>query len=141
MPPKNSSRRPAKKRAGTGKATPPVVGSEIMARIGRLIDDRWPDLRRQLASWLRVGREKFDDLYSSAALTISEHQEAFQDRLAEKKALTRAANRDTKAPEAPAPSNPTPARKGKSIKKGTVKGSSARQRSKRPPRSAPTPHS
>jgi hypothetical protein len=141
MPPKNSSRRPAKKRAGTGKATPPVVGSEIMARIGRQIDDRWPDLRRQLASWLRVGREKFDDLYSSAAQTISEHQEAFQDRLAEKKALTRAADRGTKAPEAPAPSNPTPARKGKSVKKGTVKGSSARQRSKRPPRSAPKPHS
>jgi hypothetical protein len=118
-----------------------VAGSEIMARIGRQIDDRWPNLRRQLASWLRVGREKFDDLYSSAAQTISEHQEAFQDRLAEKKALTRAANRGTKAPETPAPSNPTPASKGKSVKKGTVKGSSARQRSKRPPRSAPKPHS
>src|ERR1700719_1194102 len=114
MPSKNSSRRPAKKRVGTGKATPPVAGSEIVARIGRQIDDRWPNLRRQLASWLRVGREKFDDLYSSAAQTISEHQEAFQDRLAEKKALTRAANRDAKAPETPAPSNPTPARKGKS---------------------------
>jgi hypothetical protein len=141
MPPKNSSRPPAKKRIGTGKTKLPVAASEIVARLGRQIDDRWPDLRRQLSSLVRVGREKVEDLYSSAAQTISEHKEAFQDRLAEKKALTRAANRDAKAPEAPAPSNPTPVRKGKSVKKGTVKGSSARQRSKRPPRSAPKPHS
>jgi hypothetical protein len=139
MPPKNSSRRPAKKPVGTEKGKSSVVASEIIASVNRQIDRRWPNLRRQLGGLLRVGREKLDDLYSSAAQTISEHTEAFQDRLAEKKALNRAATRGAK--ETKVPIRPTPRKKGKTATKGTTKGTSGRQRSKKPSRSAPKPHS
>ncbi len=139
MPPKNSSRRPTKKPVGAEKGKSSVLASEIITSVNRQIDRRWPNLRRQLGGLLRVGREKLDDLYSSAAQTISEHKEAFQDRLAEKKALNRAATRGAKEPEVPIRS--TPRRKGKTATKGTAKGSSKRRPSKRPPRSASKPHS
>lgn len=74
------TRRVAKKK---GKA--PVFQSEIVAGIGRQINDRWPGLGRQLVSLLRVSREKIDDLYSSAAQALSEHKEAFDDRRAARK--------------------------------------------------------
>jgi len=77
-------RRVAKK---TGKA--PAFRSEIVDRIGRQINDRWPNLGRQLASLLRVSREKIDDLYSSAAQVLSEHKEAFDDGRAARKAQGR----------------------------------------------------
>ncbi len=66
-------------------------GSEIVVRLQREIDDRWPNLRGRLSSWMRVSREKLDDLYCSAAQAIHEHKEAFEDRLAERKAHSRAA--------------------------------------------------
>jgi Sec-independent protein translocase protein TatA len=64
-----------------------------VAGIGRQINDRWPNLGRQLASLIGVSREKIDDIYSSAAQAISEQKEAFEDRLAEKKAQARDATR------------------------------------------------
>jgi hypothetical protein len=135
MPSKNASRRAAKKRPRKEELKSPIVGSEIIGRVGRQINQRWPNLGGQLSSLMRVGREKLDDLYSSVARTISEHKEAFQDRLAEKKAETRAATREAKEPGARMP--PSPRSKGKTAKRGTVKGPSVRPRSKRLPRSKP----
>jgi hypothetical protein len=83
-----------KKSVRKKRRNPPVFKSEIVARIERQMSDRWPNLGRQLASLLRVSREKIDDLYSSAAQVISEHKEAFEDRLAEKKEQARQATRD-----------------------------------------------
>jgi hypothetical protein len=63
--------------------------SGIVPKIGRQINDRWPNLGRQLASLLRVSREKIDDLYSYAAQAVSEQKEAFDDRRAARKAQNR----------------------------------------------------
>ena len=64
--------------------------SEIVAKIGRQINDRWPNLGRQLASLFRASHEKIDDLYSSVAQAVSEQKEAFDDRRAARKAQDRA---------------------------------------------------
>jgi hypothetical protein len=85
------------------RSNPPVFKSEIVARIGRQISNRWPNLGRQLASLLRGSREKIDDLYSSAAQAISEHKEAFEDRLAEKKEQARQAVRNAEQQTPPRP--------------------------------------
>jgi hypothetical protein len=86
QPPQSAKkkRRGAKK---TGKA--PAFRSKIVDRIGRQINDRWPNLGRRFASLLRVSREKIDDLYSSAAQALSEHKEAFDDGRAARKAQGR----------------------------------------------------
>ena len=92
-----------KKSVRKKRRDPPVFKSEIVARIGRQMSDRWPNLGRQLASLLRVSREKIDDLYSSAAQAISEHKEAFEDRLAEKKEQAREAARNAQQHTQPRP--------------------------------------
>jgi hypothetical protein len=88
-----SPRSASKKRVAKKTDKAPAVTSQIVARIGRQINDRWPDLGGQLASLLRVSREKIDDLYSSAAQAISEQKEAFDDRRAARKAGERVAIR------------------------------------------------
>jgi hypothetical protein len=107
---------------------PPVFKSEIVARIERQMNDRWPNLGRQLASLLRISREKIDDLYSSAAQVISEHKEAFEDRLAEKKEQARRA-----APNAGQQTQPRPIRRAPrgAGQKGPAKTPNATLRSKR----------
>jgi hypothetical protein len=82
-----------KKRVARKAAKAPALTSEIVAKIGRQINGRWPNLARQLASLFRVGREKIDDLYSSAAQAVSEQKEAFDDRRAARKAGQRVAIR------------------------------------------------
>ena len=89
QPPRSAKKKRVAKQ--TGKA--PVVRLEMVARIGRQINDRWPNLGRQLATLLRVSREKIDDLYSSAAQAMSEQKEAFDDRRAARKAQERVAIR------------------------------------------------
>ncbi len=91
-----------KKRAGKKKANSPIFDSKIAARLRRQIDDRWPNLGRQLASVIQVSREKVGDIYSSGARFITEHKEAFEDRLAERKAQARVATRATQQQSAPA---------------------------------------
>jgi hypothetical protein len=76
-------------------------GSEIALRLQRGIDGRWPNLRGRLSSWMRVSREKLDDLYCSAAQAIHEHKEAFEDRLAERKAHSHAATGESQQQSAP----------------------------------------
>jgi hypothetical protein len=92
-----------KKSVRKKRRNPPVFKSEIVARIERQMNDRWPNLGPQLASLLRVSREKIDDLYSSAAQVISEHKEAFEDRLAEKKEQARQAARNAGQQTQPRP--------------------------------------
>jgi hypothetical protein len=90
----NQSPRAAKKKqVAKKKGEVTTFTSEIVARVGHEINDRWPNLGPQLASLLRAGREKIDDLYSSAAQALSEHKEAFEDRRAERKELNRVAVR------------------------------------------------
>jgi hypothetical protein len=93
QPPRNAKKGIVKK---TVKAT--AFTSEFVAKVGRQINDRWPNLGGQLASLLRLSREKIDDLYSYAAQTMSEHKEAFDDRRAARKAQERIETRAT--PEA-----------------------------------------
>jgi Sec-independent protein translocase protein TatA len=92
------------------------------------MNGRWPNLGRQLASVLRVSREKIDDLYSSAAQAISEHKEAFEDRLAEKKEQAREATRNAKQNTQPRPIRSAPRGVGQN---GTAKNSIATLPSKR----------
>ncbi len=133
------NRRPQKKSVRTKKAKSPIFDSEIVAHLRRQMDDRWPNLGRQLASFIRVSREKLDDIYSSAAQVVTEHKEAFEDRLAEKKAQARAATRATQQQGAPS----RPIRRGArgTVKDGTVKSSAVRLASKRPTRSSAKPRS
>lgn len=85
-------RRPPKKKSGRKKKSDsPILFSEIVSGLRHHVDRRWPNLGRQLASVIRVGREKLDDVYCSAAQFVTEHKEAFDDRLAEKKAHARTA--------------------------------------------------
>jgi hypothetical protein len=118
-----------KKSVRKKRSDPPVFKSETVARIERQINDRWPNLGRRLASLIRVSREKIDDLYSSAAQAISEHKEAFEDRLAEKKAQAREASR--RAQQRPTPARPVRRAPGGVVKNGTVKSSIAPLPSKR----------
>jgi hypothetical protein len=86
----------AKKRSsGKKKGDSPILKSEVVASIGRQINKRWPNLGRQLASLIRVSREKVDDLYTSAARAISEHKESFEDRRAERRTQARLGTKAT----------------------------------------------
>jgi coenzyme F420-reducing hydrogenase alpha subunit len=94
-------RRSANKKAIAKKAVKAsALASEIVTRIGRQINNRWPNLGGQLTSLLRVSREKIDDLYSSAAQAMSEQKEAFDDRRAARKAQAQIEIRTT-PPTAP----------------------------------------
>ena len=109
-----------KKRAGKKKANSPISVSEMAAGLRHQIDRRWPNLGRRLASFIRVSREKPGDIYSSGAQFVTEHKEAFEDRLAEKKL--------TPGPQAPLRSNrgpcpPDSARVRDAVKDGTVESS------------------
>jgi hypothetical protein len=84
-------RRPTKKRGRKKKSGSPILFSEIVSGLRHQMDRRWPNLGRRLASVIRVSREKLDDVYCSAAQFVTEHKEAFDDRLAEKKAHARTA--------------------------------------------------
>jgi Sec-independent protein translocase protein TatA len=110
------------------RRNPPVLKSEIVTRIGRQINDRWPNLGQQLASLLRGSREKIDDLYSSAAQAISEHKEAFEDRLAEKKEQARHAARNAQQKKTTRPIRRAPRAGGQN---GVAKNPSAALPSKR----------
>jgi hypothetical protein len=107
QPPRSAKKKRAAKK--TGKT--PFVTSKIVTTIGRQINDRWPNLGRQLGSLFRLGREKIDDLYSSAAQTMSEQKESFDDRRAARKAQERIAIRTV--PPAPSARSVPKARTGK----------------------------
>jgi hypothetical protein len=89
-----------KKNARKKKSDSPVFDLKIVTDLRRQIDQRWPNLGRQLASLVQVSREKVDDVYCSAAQFITEHKEAFEDRLAERKAQDRQANPTPQSQEA-----------------------------------------
>jgi hypothetical protein len=109
-------RRAKKKSGGKKRRGPLIFKSEVVARIGRRINDRWPNLGGQLASLIRVSREKVDDLYTSAARAISEHKESFDDRRAERKAQARVG-----ASSMPQAASARPVRRA--VRDGTVKSS------------------
>lgn len=126
---KDSKRRPRRRSARKKKANSPVFDSKIVTALRLQIDDRWPNLRRRLASLVQVSREKLGDIYSSAAQFTTEQKEAFEDRLAEKKTQARAASLDERQKNAPARPNQRGARD--MIKDGKIKSSPVRLPSKR----------
>lgn len=126
---KDSKRRPRRRSARKKKANSPVFDSKIVTALRLQIDDRWPNLRRRLASLVQVSREKLGDIYSSAAQFITEQKEAIEDRLAEKKTQARAASLDEQQKNAPARPNRRGARD--MIKDGKIKSSPVRLPSKR----------
>jgi hypothetical protein len=91
-------RRSQKKSVRKKKGHLPIFQAKIVARLRRQIDDRWPNLGRRLAFSMKVSREKLDDIYSSVAQFVTEHKEAFEDRLAENKAQAWAATRNGQCP-------------------------------------------
>jgi hypothetical protein len=93
---------PRKKKGGRKKKSgAPGFASEVIAGLRHQMDSRWPNLGRQLASVVRVGREKLDNIYCSAAQFVTEHKEAFDDRRAEKKTHDRGAGLDAPQPAPP----------------------------------------
>jgi hypothetical protein len=135
-------RRQPRKRARKKRANPTKLGA-IVTRFRRHIDDRWPNLGQHLASFMKVSREKLDDIYSSAAQVVTERKEAFEDRLAEKKAQARAATRAGQQKSTPA--RPVRRRVRDTVKDRTVqdagKRSVSRLPSRKPPRSSGKPRS
>jgi hypothetical protein len=121
---RESHRRAKKRRVAKKKADSPIFKSQMVAKIGRQINHRWPNLGRQLASLIRVSREKVDDLYTSAARTISEHKESFDDRRAERRAQARV---ETRAAQRAASAHPD----GRAVREGKVKNSANPLPSKR----------
>ena len=132
----SKKKRKPQKKTGSGSM---VFGPEIGARLQRGIDERWPNLRGRLSSWIRVSREKLDDLYSAAAQAIHEHKEAFEDRLAERKAHSRAAIRERQ--EQSAPERATRRGTRKATKDELSKSSAVPVSSKKSKRSSPKPRS
>jgi hypothetical protein len=88
-------RRRQKKSPRKKRVKGPVFASGIVASLQRQTADHWPNLGGYLARFIRVSREKIDDLYSLAAQAVTEHKEAFEDRLAERKARARAAQQQS----------------------------------------------
>ena len=119
MIPNDSRRRPPKKKSGRKKKSDsPILFSEIVSGLRHHMDRRWPNLGRRLASVIRVSREKLDDVYCSAAQFVTEHKEAFDDRLAEKKAHGRTA--EPAQLQLGAPVQPIRRARRDTDKKGTV---------------------
>jgi hypothetical protein len=117
-------RRTKKRGVGKKKGDSPIFKSEVVTRIGRQINKRWPNLGRQLASLIRVSREKVDDLYTSAARAISERKESFEDRRAERRTQARVGTKAT-----PPVTSAHPVRRA--VRDGTVKKSADSLPSKR----------
>jgi hypothetical protein len=88
---KHPIRRQKKKSSGKRKPELAFLNGAIVSRVRREIDDRWPNLGRQFVSLIVVSRKKLAEIYCSAAETINEHKEAFEDRRAGRKAEARAA--------------------------------------------------
>jgi Arc/MetJ-type ribon-helix-helix transcriptional regulator len=125
-------RGPNKKRTGKRKPNISILEGEMISRVRRQIDSRWPNLGRGLVSMVRISREKLDDLYSSAAEVINEHKEAFEDRRAERKAQIRVEARTVHQSDFKA--LPAPAKVPESGKRAATNGSglySARTKSTR----------
>jgi hypothetical protein len=60
--------------------------SETFAGLVRPLSKRWPKVRDQVGPVLQAGGEKLGDLYASVAQVVATQKEAFEDRLAERKA-------------------------------------------------------
>jgi hypothetical protein len=123
-------RRQKKKSARKKEGTLPIFDSKLVAHLRRQLDDRLPNLSRQIASLMRASREKLGDVYSSAAQVVIEHKEAFEDRLAERKAQARAATRA--APQQEVPARPIRPGTRRTAKDGTAKKSAAYRSSAKP---------
>ena len=111
-----------KKAVQRKKASTPFNGLEILRGLRHRIDDRWPNLGPRIASLLQVSRAKLDDIYSSAARAITEHKEAFEDRLAERKTAEAAIQ---KSAQQDSPPRPRRRRGRKTVSNTRVKGSGA----------------
>ena len=132
-------RRQKKKSARKKEGKLPVFEPKFVADLRRQLDDRLPNLRRQVASLMRASREKLDDVYSSAAQVIIEHKEAFEDRLAERKARARAAMRAT--PQQDEPGRPIRPETRRAAEDGAARDSEAHLASKKANRSSAKPRS
>jgi hypothetical protein len=60
--------------------------SETFAGLVRPLSKQWPKVRDQVGPVLQAGGEKLGDLYASVAQVVARRKEAFEDRLAERKA-------------------------------------------------------
>lgn len=60
--------------------------SETFAGLVRPLSKQWPKVRDQVGPVLQAGGEKLGDLYASVAQVVARQKEAFEDRLAERKA-------------------------------------------------------
>jgi len=90
MVPDDQTRPSPKRRPRKGTAGSPISDSETRARFRNEAGDPWLNLGRRLAYFVHVSRGKLDDIYCSAAQFMTEHLEAFEDRLSERKAQARA---------------------------------------------------
>lgn len=106
-----------KKRARSKEAEELLWTSETFAGLIRPLKEKWPGVREQIAPVVSAAGEKLGDLYASAAQFVTEKKEAFEDRLAQRKAET---------PEATAKPESKPASAEKTPEKGAPPAEAAR---------------
>ena len=85
--------------------------SETFAGLIRPLSKQWPKVCEQVAPALQAGGEKLGDLYASVAQAVTKQKEAFEDRLAERKARrkkTASAGGDSDRADKPAGTDSAP---------------------------------
>lgn len=60
--------------------------AETFTNLARPVTERWPEVREKIAPVAQVVGEKLGDIYASVAQVVTEQKEAFDDRLAERRA-------------------------------------------------------
>lgn len=60
--------------------------SEDFQKLAQPVVENWPKVRDKVGPWVQVAGEKLGDLYASVATVVTAQKEAFDDRLAERRA-------------------------------------------------------
>ncbi len=64
--------------------------AEDFEKLTRPVVENWPNVREKVGPWVQVAGEKLGDLYASVATVVAARKEAFDDRVAERRARKQA---------------------------------------------------
>ncbi len=64
--------------------------AEDFEKLTRPVVENWPKVKEKVGPWIQVAGEKVGDLYASVATVVTAQKEAFDDRLAERRARKQA---------------------------------------------------
>lgn len=64
--------------------------AEDFRKLAQPVTENWPKVREKVEPWVQVAGEKLGDLYASVATVVTAQKEAFDDRMAERRARKQA---------------------------------------------------